>query len=806
MRPFPLLVVAIAAAVQAAIPAELREQTGVRVERGTAPAAIPATLDRIGELIESAIKERQLPGAVVLIGRRDAIVYHEAFGHRATVPAVEPMTGDTVFDLASLTKVVATTTSVMILLEEGRLRLDDSIARYIPEVASFGKDGISLRHLLTHTSGLRSGLDLDAPFSGVSEAIARIGREVPDVPPGERFTYSDLNFVLLGELVARVSGEPLDRFAARRIFEPLGMRDTFFNPPPARVPGIAPTEPCLALAWPCQSPGAPMLRGTVHDPTARRMGGVAGHAGLFSTAADLSRFARMIMNGGTLEGARVLSPASVARMSTPASPVGMTDVRGLGWDIDSRYSANRGELFPVGSFGHTGFTGTSIWVDPDDDLYVVFLSNRLHPDGRGDVTALRGRVATVAAGALIAETRWATLRERTWNSPPRPAVSASSAPVRRPVSAGIDVLEREGFARLRGKRVGLLTNHAGRTRTGVRTADAIRAAPGVTLAALFSPEHGITGLVDVKVASSQDEPTGLHVYSLYGDALRPTPTMLEGLDLIVADLPDIGARFYTYATTLAYVMEEAGKRKLPLMVLDRPNPIGGVAVEGPLLDEDALGFTGYLSMPIRHGLTLGELARVFNAERNLGVELTIVAMDNWERSAWFDETGLSWTNPSPNMRNLLQATLYPGIGALEMANISVGRGTDTPFEQVGAPWIDGSKLADELNRRSIPGIRFYPVVFTPQDGARFGGTPCSGVFMVITNRETLKPVRTGVEIASALVRLYGSTFEIDRTARLLGSRDTIKRVKAGEDPASIARSWAEGESEWRRRRAVHLLY
>jgi uncharacterized protein YbbC (DUF1343 family) len=328
----------------------------------------------------------------------------------------------------------------------------------------------------------------------------------------------------------------------------------------------------------------------------------------------------------------------------------------------------------------------------------------------------------------------------------------------------------------------------------------------VQLAALFSPEHGITGLVDDKVASSRDEGTGLAVHSLYGETLRPTPEMLAGLDLIVADLPDIGTRFFTYATTLAYVMEEAGKRRIPVLVLDRPNPIGGVAVEGPLLDAQAIGFTGYLSMPIRHGLTLGELAALFNTERNLQVDLTVVAAANWDRRAWFDETGLPWTNPSPNMRNLLQATLYPGIGALETANISVGRGTDSPFEQIGAPWIDGGRLADELNRRAVPGVRFYPVTFTPQNGARFGGERCSGVFMIITDREALKPVRMGVEIAAALVRLHGTAFQIDRTARLLGSSDTIARLKAGEDPASIARTWEPGEAAWRIRRVPYLLY
>ena len=764
-----------------------------------------AGLDRLTEVIEAAIHDKLLPGAVVVVGRRERVLYERSFGNRAVSPAVEAMTADTIFDLASLTKVVATTTSVMMLVEGGRIRLDDPAARFVPEFGKYGKDRVSIRHLLTHTSGLRSGLDLDLAFSGSNEAIERVSREVLEAVPGERFIYSDINFVLLGEIVARVSGQSLDRFAASHIFEPLGMRDTMFNPPPALVSRIAPTEPCAILAWPCQTAGAPMLRGTVHDPTSRRMGGVAGHAGLFSTGADLALFSRMILAGGSLGTVRLLSPAAIARMTTAATPAGLSDVRGLGWDIDSRYSANRGELFPIGSFGHTGFTGTSIWIDPDDDLFVIFLSNRVHPAGKGDVTPLRARVATIVAAALIGEKPLSALRDRRWNGQvrePAPAARMSRAEV----LAGIDVLERDGFVPLRGKRVGVLTNHAGRTRTGERTADVIRSAEGVQLAALFSPEHGISGLVDTKIASSRDAQTSLPVHSLYGDSLRPTAAMLDGLDLLVVDLPDIGTRFYTYATTMAYAMEEAAKRKLPVIVLDRPNPIGGVSIEGPTLDDEAIGFTGYLPMPIRHGLTLGELAGLFNGEKRLQVDLTVVPADNWRRDLWFDETGLPWTNPSPNMRNLLQATLYPGIGALEMANLSVGRGTDSPFEQIGAPWIDGRRLADQLNRRNIPGARFYPVVFTPEAGAKLAGETCSGVFLIITDRSVLRPVRVGVEIAAALIKLHGGQFDIDRTARLLGSRDTIARLKAGEDPATIARSWAAGEARWRQTRAPYLLY
>jgi uncharacterized protein YbbC (DUF1343 family) len=282
--------------------------------------------------------------------------------------------------------------------------------------------------------------------------------------------------------------------------------------------------------------------------------------------------------------------------------------------------------------------------------------------------------------------------------------------------------------------------------------------------------------------------------------------MLNGIDTIVIDLQDVGARFYTYATTMAYVMEEAAKRKLKVVVLDRPNPVNGWQIEGPTLDDAARGFTGYLTaMPIRHGMTLGELARLYNDRSRIGCDLEVVQLQHWSRSAWFDQTGLEWINPSPNMRNLIQATLYPGIGALEYGNISVGRGTDTPFEQIGAPWIDGRRLADALNARVIPGVRVYPVRFTPSS-SKFAGEACSGVFFVVTDREALKPVRLGLELAAALQRLFPSQIDFGKTALLLGSAETLARIRAGDDPAAIAASWVAAESNWRMMRAKYLLY
>ena len=759
---------------------------------------------RIDDLVADAIAAKAAPGVVVLIGRADQTVYEKASGARATVPSTEPMTLDTVFDLASLTKVVATTTAVMTLVEQGRVRLNDPVASFVPGFDRYGKGGITVRHLLTHLSGLRPDVDLH-PWSGYDAAIALAVDEVPTTAPGEQFVYSDINFFLLGDIVARVTGESLDAYTTRVVFGPLGMRDTGFSPAKTMLPRIAPTERCAPQdAWPCQRPDAAPLRGVVHDPTARRMGGVAGHAGLFSTARDLKRFARMLINGGELDGVRILSPATVARMITPVTLPANAGTRGLGWDIDTSFSSNRGDLFPIGSFGHTGFTGTSLWIDPASKSYVIFLSSRLHPDGVGDVGVLRSRMATVAAAALSGASVGSGFS-------PTTSVASTQAPGPKPQAAGsqilpgIDVLARDGFARLKGKRVGLVTNHTGVARDGKSTIDLLHTAPGVQLVSLFAPEHGIRGVLDADVPAERDQKTGLTIHSLYGDTRRPTDAMLAGIDTLVIDLQDIGSRFYTYPATTGYVLEEAAKRKIAVMVLDRPNPVNGWQIEGPNQSEPIREFIAYFPMPVRHGQTLGELARVFNAEKKLNADLTVIPVENWRRDYWYDETGLAWINPSPNMRNLNQAALYPGIGAIEYSNISVGRGTDQPFEQLGAPWIDGPRLAAALNARKLPGIRFYPVAFTPTT-SKYAKQVCQGVFMVITNRSQLQPVRVGLEIAGALFTLFGEQYQLENTDLLLGSRDSFERVRHGEDPAVVAARWSADEARWRRLRAKYLIY
>lgn len=348
-------------------------------------------LSRLDGVLRDAIAQGEAPGAVLLVARKGRIVYRRAFGMRAVQPRVEPMTIDTIFDVASLTKVMATAPAVLLLVEEGRLSLTDPVSRYFPEFAVHGKEEINIRHLLTHYSGLPSGIELDDPWQGYATAIQMGAEVVPVLPPDQEFLYSDINFFELAEIVRRVSGESFDRFVEQRIFQPLKMTDTGFNPGPDKMGRIAPTE----------VRGGQMLRGTVHDPTAFRMGGVAGHAGVFSTVDDTAVWAQMILNGGTYGGLRLFSPLAILQMTQPQSPPEKIELRGLGFDISSRYGTSRGDLFPVGSFGHTGFTGTSVWIDPFSESLVILFTSRLHPDGKGNVVSLRKKVASVVASSIL---------------------------------------------------------------------------------------------------------------------------------------------------------------------------------------------------------------------------------------------------------------------------------------------------------------------------------------------------------------------------------------------------------------------
>ena len=768
---------------------------------------------QIDRIVEGAIAAQKFPGAVVIAGHNGHIVFHRAYGNRTLLPAPEAMTEDTIFDVASLTKVLATAPAVMQLFEQGKCRLNDPVAEYLPEFAVNGKQDITIRELLTHYSGLPADVSLEDKWAGRGEGIRRAFSSTPVSAPGAQFRYSDINFITLGALVEKLSGLTLDRYQQRYLAQPLGVEMRFL-PPETWRSRIAPTQYDQGV----------LLRGAVHDPTSRRMGGVAGHAGLFSSAGDVALYAQNLLDRLAGKPSHFpLQQITLEKMTTPAQPATGTALRGLGWDIESPYSSNRGELFPVGSFGHTGFTGTSLWMDPSSDTYVVFMSNAVYPNGPTGINAIRGAVANVVAA-------WVRLQLDNGNLAAHlTGYNESLSGERRlenrngAVLPGIDVLQREDFAPLaalvsRHKgvlRVGLLTNQTGVDTQGRRTIDILSheaqaVVPGITLKLLFSPEHGIDGALDQQaIANATDPATGLPIISLYGATAaerRPSLQVLRGLDAVLIDLADAGVRFYTYEALVRYFLEAGAQTGTDIVILDRPNPLGGAFVQGPVSDVGRESYVNVAPLPVRHGMTMGELARYLNGEFNLGASLSVVAMMGWQRGDWFDATGLAWIDPSPNLRSLRQATLYPAVGLIETTNLSVGRGTGTPFEYVGAPWIDGTALARRLNARFLPGVRFVPVSFTPAAPYPYAAELCQGIELLATDRNVLDAPELGLEIAAAVRELFGDKFQLNKIAPLLANQVVLEELLAGRDPQRIAEDWQQQLQTFEGKRKPYLLY
>ena len=746
-------------------------------------------LDQMERTINETIASGNIPGGVLWI-ERNGIDYVRAYGYRALIPLRETMTRDTIFDISSLTKVVATTPAIMKLVEQKKIKLSDTAQKFIPEFSGNGKEKITIRQLLTHTSGLRPDISTRPAWSGYDTAIKMASVEKVYQKQGTNFRYSDINFFILAEVVRRVSGQRIDVFVQKEIYRPLMMKDTGFLPHPSKYKRIAPTEP----------QNGKMLRGTVHDPTARYMGGVAGHAGLFSTIDDLARYCRMLLGEGELDGIRVLNSDTVRFMTSVQSPDAVVERRGLGWDIDSGYSRPRGKHFPIGSYGHTGFTGTSLWVDPFSQTFWIFLSNRLHPDGRGNVLPLQAELADLAALA-VKDFDFTSVEGAL---PPRNLTKIKLLATKTQVLNGIDVLIKNNFAALRGLKIGLITNHTGRDRNGSSTIDLLHQANNVNLVALFSPEHGIRGEIDAYVDDGMDKKTGLPIYSLYGKRRAPLPEQLAGLDALVFDIQDIGTRFYTYISTMGYSMEAAAKSGVKFIVLDRLNPITGSIVAGPVLDGKT-DFVGWHAIPVRHGMTVGELARMFNAEKRIDVDLEVIRLYGWKRDLWLDETTIPWINTSPNMRSLTQAALYPGVGLLETTHLSVGRGTDTPFELFGAPYIDGELLAERMNGFGIRGVRFDPVVFMP-NASKFKNQKSEGVRITLTDRDRCDVINIGIAGALTLNKMYGDKFGLGRFKGLLKHDVTMESIRADRSLNEIRKLWKPGLRRFTDRRRQYLIY
>jgi len=745
---------------------------------------------RIDELVNQAIEDGKLPGCVVCFGRQGKIAYQRAFGNRQIEPVPLPMTEDTVFDLASLTKPIATGTSMLKLVEQGHLRLGSKVSEFFPEFGVHGKEAITIENLLVHQSGLTPANPIGDYTDGAEVAWTKICELKTIDSVGTVFKYSDVNFIVLGKIVEKVTGQSLHEFTQQELFQPLGMLETSYLPGPSLWQRTAPTE----------RRNGQWIQGEVHDPRAYELGGIAGHAGLFSTASDLARYASMMLGRGSFQNSgkspvRILSPRTVDRMT--AGYQVSSGQRGLGWDRRSVYSSNRGDLLSDSAFGHGGFTGTVLWIDPELDLFLIFLSNRLHPDGKGLVNPLAGQIANVVVSSLTTVSPPQATQSKAWQPPSTP---------RNAVLTGLDVLQRNQFEPLIGQRIGLITNHTGVDGAGISIVKLLHESPQVNLVALFSPEHGFEGKLDIsRIDDMTDQNTGLKIYSLYGKTRRPTPAMCESVDMFVFDIQDIGTRFYTYISTMGESMiaaSESGKR---FIVLDRPNPIGGTVVSGPLLDPGRESFVAFHSLPVRHGLTSGEIALLLKAELGLNLDLQVVPCEGWSRDQLYDATGLTWINPSPNMRSLTQALLYPGVGLLEMTNLSVGRGTDTPFEVVGAPWINAREFAAELNRLQLAGVSFTPIQFTPV-ASKFAGEVCQGVQITITDRSQFDPLPTGFALARTLRILNPEQWETDNYNRLLLNQDCFEAIVELKSLSEVLELAEQGVSNFLHRREAILLY
>ena len=874
------------------------------------PSASAPDVSAASTAINTAIAQKKLPGAVLLVGHSGKVVFEQAYGVRkyADEPGLdgkpspaEPMTLDTIFDMASLTKCLSTATAVMQLVEQGKIDVDAPVIKYLPEFAANGKEKVTVRELLTHYSGLPPDVNLKDVWGLAAPDKAEGIRRAMESPlasvPGTKFVYSDINYITLGAIVEKVSGETLDVYAKQNIFNPLGMTHTSFHPfsktcgPVVRSGAAIESGPkpvgrilvaCLPGTWspynldqliaPTQhdNEGAAetnpdfdhLLRGTVHDPTTRRMGGVAGQAGVFSCSDDVAKFAQALLNKLLNDkGPFPLKQSTLKLMTTPEQPStalgGATiftpdgkattgvAVRGFGWDINSAYSRPRGEVFPIGSFGHTGFTGTTLWMDPSSDTYVVLLANSVHPRGASPISPLRGEVATDVAKALgIQPSMTEEELLRRIQAIAGPSATVYGDTLRTIVRTGIDVLEATNFAALKEAatrhgghlRIGLLTNQTGLDAQGRRTIDVLHSAGnGIELTALFSPEHGIFGAKDsTNIGQEVDPATGIQVTSLYGAKpadRRPKPEDLKDLDAVVIDLQDAGVRFYTYETVVGYFLEAsacevAHQHPLEIVVLDRPALIGGEAVEGPVSDTTA-SYINYMPEPVRNGMTVAELAQYMLVEHpgacaGNAAKLDLVELQNWHRSEFFDQTGVPWVNPSPNLRNVEEATLYPGLGMLDATNISVGRGTATPFDVFGAgataatkdapalpAWFDGKAVADYLAARKIPGVAFAATKYAVADDANhypYHGQTIEGVRLTVTDRVALDSPELGIEILAALHHLYPTQFKLEKATALVANSETMAALARGDDPRTIAAGWTAELNAFKARREKFLLY
>ncbi|NLN92608.1 MAG: DUF1343 domain-containing protein [Candidatus Hydrogenedens sp.] len=671
-------------------------------------------IDFLSAALSKAVKESQSPGAVACAGEKGRRLFAAAEGYRSLRPKKEKATLDSVYDLASLTKVVATTTSVFLLRDEKALDLDDTLYRYLP-IANL--EEITIRQVLTHTTGLASWKALHLEISGLLPYVDAIARMAASREKGAGRVYSDLGFILLTRVIEEITHESFDLFCKNHIFEPLGMADSCFNPPASMKERCAPTEEC---SW-----RKGMVRGEVHDQNASAIGGVSGHAGLFSTVGDLEKYCQALLSG------RILSEATLDEITGPAQIPGYP-WQGLGWWIDPWTNGANGYLASRRAFGHTGWTGTSIWMDREKELYAILLSNTCHPDlSRRNNGALRGGFYSKVSALFYKESTNA--------------------------HTGLDALVRNDYGQIKNKRLGVLTNSAAINQEGRPLPEVLAQAGASTVVRFFSPEHGFSGEAEAGQAVRSKETGPVPVISLYGEKRAPSRSDLQGINLFVVDLPDIGARYYTYMATMKECMASCAEHGIPLLVLDRPNPLGGLVLEGAPAEEFGTAVC-CAPIPIRHGMTLGELALFFRDRFFQGkkLDLRIVQAENW----WYDfahhESALPWVPPSPNIPTADTALMYIGTCLFEGVNMNEGRGTETPFLICGAPWLKAEEVLSDLDPEMTRGCSMKATLYIPKSIPGKSANPeykdklCHGIQFELTDRRAVRPLTTVVALLSAI--------------------------------------------------------
>ena len=719
--------------------------------------------DSLAGALVRAVEETRNPGAAAYVGNLEGTLFRRATGMRQLEPSQHPASPDTVYDLASLTKTVATTTAVLLLQDDGELDIDAPLTEFLP-IDMYA--GVTLRHLLTHTAGLVAGSPYYREVSSTAEMIERFAARSLDWPPGSRRRYSDVGFILLGHVVELVAKDSLDAFCKERIFEPLGMTSTAFNPSEELTARAAATERCN---W-----RGRVMVGEVHDENAYAVGGVSGHAGLFSTVDDLARYCRGLLRG------ELLREETIEEMIRPGQ-IPSYPWQGLGWRIAPWESETQGYLPSRRAFGHAGWTGTSLWVDRDAGLFAALLGNTCHPSRNNRQNrAFRGIFHAALAKSLY--------------------------PARSAVHSGLDRLLRDEFAPLKNRRFALLTNHAAVDALGRHIIDVLRLDPGLELKRLFSPEHGIRGHAE----AGEDVPSEggpIPVTSLYGDRKEPSAEELDEIDLFVVDLQDIGSRYYTYMATMKDCMAACAAKGVPVLVLDRPNPIGGEVLEGPIATRTDSPVS-CAAIPVRHGMTMGELALYF-AEHELDAprpSVQVYPLDNWRRDLYFDDLSYPWLPPSPNIPTPETALFYVGTCLFEGVNLNEGRGTDTPFHVFGAPWLDPVAVLRDIEPEESRGCVLEPVTYTPVSMPGRASHPeyqdeeCRGIRIRMTNRSEMRPFTMVLALIQAIRAHHPSQFEWKPMFNLLAGGPTLRReLEAGDSALTIVDRHAGALESFRER-------